>query len=65
MGQPKGVMISHDSITWNANTVGLRLPNIKYANEILISFLPLSHIAAQVSYVNFNMKIGIIFNFDI
>jgi long-chain-fatty-acid--CoA ligase ACSBG len=45
-GNPKGVMISHDNITWTALTAG-RLLNIN-SDDITVSYLPLSHIAAQM-----------------
>lgn len=48
VGNPKGVMLSHDNVTWNAKAIGDRLPDMVVGNEILISYLPLSHIAAQV-----------------
>lgn len=48
VGQPKGAMLSHDSITWNSTIVGSRLSDIKYGSEVLVSYLPLSHIAAQL-----------------
>lgn len=48
VGQPKGAMLSHDSITWNSTVVGSRLNDIKYGAEVLVSYLPLSHIAAQL-----------------
>lgn len=48
VGQPKGAMLSHDSITWNSAVVGSRLNDIKYGSEVLVSYLPLSHIAAQL-----------------
>lgn len=41
-------MLSHDNVTWNANAIGERLPGMVVGNESLISYLPLSHIAAQV-----------------
>lgn len=41
-------MLSHDNITWNAYSIGTRLPNIEYGKEVLVTFLPLSHIAAQI-----------------
>ena len=45
-GNPKSVMVSHDNLTWTAvltfNTIS------KVDDEHLISFLPLSHIAAQM-----------------
>lgn len=52
MGNPKGVMLSHDNLSFNAKAIGERLPNMVTGNETLISFLPLSHIAAQVCELN-------------
>ncbi|XP_029439013.1 long-chain-fatty-acid--CoA ligase ACSBG2-like isoform X1 [Rhinatrema bivittatum] len=44
-GNPKGVMLSHDNVTWSmrafGNTLGLG------EEEVGVSYLPLSHIAAQ------------------
>uniref|UniRef100_A0A8C7ZVP1 long-chain-fatty-acid--CoA ligase n=1 Tax=Oryzias sinensis TaxID=183150 RepID=A0A8C7ZVP1_9TELE len=46
-GNPKGVMLSQDNITWTARiSSGLICKN--YGQEILISYLPLSHVAAQM-----------------
>lgn len=49
-GQPKGVMLSHDNITWTARAggeyVGLRKPYD--FQEVVVSYLPLSHVAAQM-----------------
>jgi len=51
-GNPKGVMLSHDNMTWDIKTF---LKNIEDRNgnkmgneQVLISYLPLSHIAAQM-----------------
>jgi len=51
-GNPKGVMLSHDNMTWDIRTF---LKNVEEKNnyimgneQILISYLPLSHIAAQM-----------------
>lgn len=41
-------MLSHDNVTWNANTIAQRLPNMVMGGECLISYLPLSHVAAQM-----------------
>ncbi|TNF25383.1 MAG: long-chain fatty acid--CoA ligase [Deltaproteobacteria bacterium] len=45
-GQPKAVMISHDNMTWTAkqalSTVDM------HPGELVLSYLPLSHIAEQV-----------------
>ncbi|XP_069482568.1 long-chain-fatty-acid--CoA ligase ACSBG2-like [Ambystoma mexicanum] len=45
-GTPKGVMLSHDNITWNTKRFGEAFG--MQAQEIGVSYLPLSHIAAQV-----------------
>ena len=47
-GRPKGVMITHDNITWSckcfADTYGCFVPG----TEKIVSYLPLSHIAGQM-----------------
>ncbi|OBS74700.1 hypothetical protein A6R68_14778 [Neotoma lepida] len=59
-GDPKGVMLSHDNITWTAGAMGREM-ELSYASgnqEIIVSYLPLSHIAAQMLDVWMSMKIG-------
>ncbi|MFT7806763.1 long-chain-fatty-acid-CoA ligase ACSBG1 [Arapaima gigas] len=49
-GKPKGVMLSHDNITWTAHHAS-RAGDVQPADsrqESLVSYLPLSHIAAQI-----------------
>lgn len=46
-GNPKGVMLSHDNITWTARTVS-KMINPNCGEEVLVSYLPLSHVAAQM-----------------
>lgn len=48
-GEPKGVMLTHENISSNAMTAYAELGNIKGGEkgEIVISFLPLSHIFAR------------------
>ncbi|KAM6960473.1 long-chain-fatty-acid--CoA ligase ACSBG1 [Aplochiton taeniatus] len=49
-GKPKGVMLSHDNITWTAHHAS-RAGDMQPADtkqESLVSYLPLSHIAAQI-----------------
>ncbi|KAM3870635.1 long-chain-fatty-acid--CoA ligase ACSBG1 [Diretmus argenteus] len=49
-GKPKGVMLSHDNITWTAHHAS-RAGDMQPADtkqESLVSYLPLSHIAAQL-----------------
>ncbi|MCI4381813.1 hypothetical protein PGIGA_G00256240 [Pangasianodon gigas] len=49
-GMPKGVMLSHDNITWTSHHAsragGMQPAEIK--QEAIVSYLPLSHIAAQI-----------------
>ncbi|CAH2273210.1 long-chain-fatty-acid-- ligase ACSBG1 isoform X1 [Pelobates cultripes] len=49
-GNPKGVMLSHDNITWTAaqaSRAGNMIP-AELQQEVIVSYLPLSHIAAQI-----------------
>ena len=46
-GNPKAVMISHDNVTWTANNVMELIHGISPADR-MVSYLPLSHIAAQM-----------------
>lgn len=48
VGNPKGVMLSHDNLTWGSSALGHCLTNMVIGGETLISYLPLSHIAAQM-----------------
>ncbi|XP_055645433.1 very long-chain-fatty-acid--CoA ligase bubblegum-like, partial [Toxorhynchites rutilus septentrionalis] len=56
VGNPKGVMLSHDSLTWDSYTIGKRLDQIQYGQEVLVSFLPLSHVAAQMVDIFLSMQ---------
>lgn len=53
-GNPKGVMLSHDNVTWTVRTA-LSVINIERGQEVVVSYLPLSHAAAQM----FDMWMGI------
>jgi long-chain-fatty-acid--CoA ligase ACSBG len=46
-GPPKAVMISHDNVTWTVGNVVDRLLNLSHEDRF-VSYLPLSHIAAQL-----------------
>lgn len=48
VGKPKGVMLSHDNFTWNAYANTVRLDTIQNGKEVVVSYLPLSHVAAQI-----------------
>lgn len=55
-GTPKGVMLSHDNLTWTAGTaIGLIGGN---AQDEVVSYLPLSHIAEQVASLHGPMAFG-------
>uniref|UniRef100_A0A667XS11 long-chain-fatty-acid--CoA ligase n=1 Tax=Myripristis murdjan TaxID=586833 RepID=A0A667XS11_9TELE len=47
-GNPKGVMLSHDNLTWISNIVGV-IAELNHGEEELVSYLPLSHVAAQLN----------------
>ncbi|XP_034036051.1 long-chain-fatty-acid--CoA ligase ACSBG2 isoform X2 [Thalassophryne amazonica] len=59
-GQPKGVMLSHDNLTWTALAISrhVRLTEAPRAQEVVVSYLPLSHIAAQMVDIWITMKVG-------
>lgn len=48
VGNPKGVMLSHDNILWSATCGILSFGKIETGNESVVSYLPLSHAAAQL-----------------
>lgn len=47
-GRPKGVMLSHDNITWTSRSVLKLMPDFANGHERIVSYLPLSHVAAQL-----------------
>jgi long-chain-fatty-acid--CoA ligase ACSBG len=47
-GNPKGVMLSHDNLTWTARALESTYGQLIGYKGRLVSFLPLSHIAGQV-----------------
>ncbi|CAL8126075.1 unnamed protein product [Orchesella dallaii] len=47
-GNPKGVMLSHDNLTWLTQETSL-CANFEGDHEEVVSYLPLSHIAAQTA----------------
>ncbi|XP_052448048.1 long-chain-fatty-acid--CoA ligase ACSBG2 [Carassius gibelio] len=61
-GNPKGVMLSQDNITWTATAAGL-MTNLNMAEEEIVSYLPLSHVAAQVHDMWICMRFAAITNF--
>lgn len=55
-GVPKAVMISHDNLTWTARTVADTTSIAQGA--VLVSYLPLSHIAEQMVSMHAPMTMG-------
>merc|ERR1712226_275361 len=47
-GNPKGVMLSHDNILWTTEVVCREVLKLRYMEETIVSYLPLSHIAGQI-----------------
>jgi len=45
---PKGVMLSHDNMTWTVKAIHNSYSNILADRQRFVSFLPLSHIAGQI-----------------
>jgi long-chain-fatty-acid--CoA ligase ACSBG len=56
-GPPKAVMISHDNFTWTSHCVLDMLTDVS-ESERSVSFLPLSHVAAQLLDIHVPMHLG-------
>jgi acyl-CoA synthetase (AMP-forming)/AMP-acid ligase II len=56
-GQPKAVMVSHDNITWTAKNICENYFDLHHGDRF-ISYLPLSHIAAQIFDIHAPMYLG-------
>lgn len=59
-GPPKAVMISHDNITWTAANMMSYFPEPEPLTRVdtVVSYLPLSHIAAQIIDIHAVMAFG-------
>ena len=58
-GPPKAVMITHDNVTWTAKAQLDTLPQALSNDDHLITYLPLSHIAAQILDMHCPMASGV------
>jgi len=56
-GPPKAVMISHDNFTWTVQKVVDVVGNLGHRDRF-ISYLPLSHVAAQMIDIHAPMNLG-------
>jgi long-chain-fatty-acid--CoA ligase ACSBG len=52
-------MLSHDNFTWDAEAIAQYM-GVSRASEAIVSFLPLSHVAAQVTVNICNSSIKIL-----
>ncbi|XP_066603794.1 very long-chain-fatty-acid--CoA ligase bubblegum isoform X2 [Prorops nasuta] len=57
VGNPKGVMLSHDNLLHNARGI-IKYVDLKSGCEVIVSFLPLSHVAAQVVDIFTSLYMG-------
>jgi long-chain acyl-CoA synthetase len=49
MGEPQGVMLTHENLSANALAMFTGIPNLELgAKEVILSFLPLTHVFARV-----------------
>ncbi|XP_078530596.1 long-chain-fatty-acid--CoA ligase ACSBG2-like isoform X2 [Lissotriton helveticus] len=55
-GEPKGVLLSHDNVTWMAKTFGKHYGLRE--NEVMLSYLPLNHVGGQLYDIWLSMCIG-------
>lgn len=56
-GPPKAVMISHDNAVWTTGVMAEAYMDINHTDRI-VSYLPLSHIAAQIIDLHIPMRTG-------
>ncbi|XP_018376150.1 PREDICTED: very long-chain-fatty-acid--CoA ligase bubblegum-like isoform X1 [Trachymyrmex cornetzi] len=57
VGNPKAVMLNHDNVLFNLRAL-LSMLRLKEKSEIIVSYLPLSHIAAQLIDIVINIMLA-------
>ena len=57
-GPPKAVMVSHDNITWTAANMCENYMDLNHTDRV-VSYLPLSHIAAQLIDIHAPLNTGL------
>lgn len=56
-GPPKGVMLSHDNLSWTSQAL-IEVGGGRSHDEIALSYLPLSHIAEQMTTIHMPTTVG-------
>jgi len=57
-GMPKAVMISHDNVTWTTKNITQHYMTLNHEDRV-VSYLPLSHIAAQLIDLYAGIDLGL------
>ncbi|KYN09718.1 PREDICTED: very long-chain-fatty-acid--CoA ligase bubblegum-like [Trachymyrmex cornetzi] len=57
VGSPKAVMLNHDNVLFNLRAL-LQMLRLKEKSEIIVSYLPLSHMAAQLIDIVINIMLA-------
>lgn len=57
-GLPKAVMLSHDSIIYQTRALAEKIPYLRSQKQIFMSYLPLNHIAPQITEVFSSLEVG-------
>ncbi len=52
-GKPKGVMLSHENISSNALAAFSDIPTLRRGQEVVLSFLPLTHVFARTLHYGY------------
>ncbi|XP_032780235.2 long-chain-fatty-acid--CoA ligase ACSBG2 [Daphnia magna] len=56
-GPPKGVMLNHDNLTWISHNLATYM-GMRDGKESFLSYLPLSHVAAQITDIYVPLSVG-------
>jgi long-chain-fatty-acid--CoA ligase ACSBG len=57
-GNPKGAMLTHDNFTFLTRSIRQHLPLLLDKQEVIVSYLPLSHVASQALDLFVMMSLG-------
>uniref|UniRef100_A0A1A9ZH60 long-chain-fatty-acid--CoA ligase n=1 Tax=Glossina pallidipes TaxID=7398 RepID=A0A1A9ZH60_GLOPL len=57
-GLPKAVMLSHDSLIYQTKALAEKIPYFRSQKQIFMSYLPLNHIASQITDVFSSLEVG-------